>query len=108
MSAVRLPRKGKAEAERILARLPFADTEWRFRWVVTRAYGKLHRVIAVKRRISGRLVKTVSGATACGYIGELQMPGILSRLGRERCAHCCHAMKIPLGYGAPFNQGWNA
>lgn len=76
---------------------------WRFRWCVTKSWNRLHRVVSgtLKR---DDFVGFRFGKTACGLTGDLQMPGVLSRMGLERCAKCCKAAGIPKGRGAPFNS----
>ena len=44
------------------------------------------------------------GTTLCGRKGSLTMPGIVSRMGLPRCAHCCRLAGIPRGDGAPANS----
>jgi len=45
----------------------------------------------------------VRGVTVCGIKGQLWMPGVVSRMGAQRCPACCKALGIPNGYGAPYN-----
>lgn len=44
------------------------------------------------------------GETLCGRKGELQIPGVLSRMGLPRCHHCCRMVKMPDGLGNPRND----
>lgn len=108
--------------------LPFESTErWRWRWMYTPRCGtdgKLHRIVWVIHVAHGgwedryeELLPNefpqpwdedfvgVIGKTACGLLGEFHMPGILSRMARPRCRHCCRVVGIPPGEGAPFNEG---
>lgn len=44
-------------------------------------------------------------ATAlCGYEGPWQMPGVFTRIGAPRCAHCCRKLGIERGDGTPNNM----
>ena len=40
----------------------------------------------------------------CGVETVWAWPGIFSRLGRARCAHCCRVLGIPTGRGTPGNE----
>lgn len=42
----------------------------------------------------------------CGLRARFQLPGILSRMGLDRCAHCCDTLGIERGHGAPMNERW--
>lgn len=39
----------------------------------------------------------------CGHEGGWQMPGVFTRIGAPRCAHCCDQLGIPRGEGTPNN-----
>lgn len=41
---------------------------------------------------------------ACGRTLDLTYPGMSSRFGLPRCAHCCRALAIPAGLGTPCNE----
>lgn len=41
---------------------------------------------------------------ACGPTFDLIYPGMLSRFGLPRCAHCCRTLRIPAGPGTPCNE----
>ena len=41
---------------------------------------------------------------ACGWAGEMTMPGVFSRLAMDRCAHCCRKLGIKPGRGTPANE----
>jgi hypothetical protein len=83
----------------------FGESWWR-RWMYLRDGYSLHRVAAISwadlDRIDGW------GATACGKFGELRAPGVLGRMGANRCRECCKEVGIPRGAGAPFNEGIDA
>ena len=40
----------------------------------------------------------------CGVTTLMAWPGIFSRIGKDRCAHCCRALGIPRGHGTPGNE----
>lgn len=40
----------------------------------------------------------------CGIARPMAWPGMFSRLGLPRCAHCCRALGIPRGQGTPANE----
>ena len=82
--------------------------DWRWRWVVTRSWGRLHRVSKLNLAQAERSNFIPIGAygfTVCGLSGYLAMPGIFSRMSLERCKHCEKAMKLKHGRGNPFNAG---
>ena len=75
---------------------------WRSRWLVfPGAWNRLHRVSEIgwegEDMIGGH------GTTLCGRTGYLTMPGMFSRMGLPRCAHCCRLVGVPRGNGAPAN-----
>jgi len=39
----------------------------------------------------------------CGIRAQWQLPGIFTRMGGDRCRHCCRKLGIAWGLGAPFN-----
>jgi hypothetical protein len=41
--------------------------------------------------------------SACGREAHWTMPGVISRLGMARCAHCCRKLGIAAGNGTPAN-----
>lgn len=84
--------------------LPFLNTnEWRCRWLIFPNAKVLHRVRTIlwddADQIAGR------GETICGRKGHLAIPGIISRISKQRCRECCRKLGIVFGSGAPFNQG---
>ena len=46
----------------------------------------------------------ITTKAACGITTRWAWPGLFSRLGKDRCAHCCRALGIPVGYGTPGNE----
>lgn len=43
-------------------------------------------------------------AAACGLHTRFTAAGILSRMGRPRCARCCARLGVPRGDGTPRNE----
>lgn len=41
---------------------------------------------------------------ACGRVMKVSIPGIFSRMGRERCKQCCKNRGYPEGTGSPKND----
>jgi len=79
--------------------------EWRFRWLVTTSWNRLHRIVGGKVCEELIPVGIVGGQSLCGLKERrFGMPGIFSRMGLPRCAHCCRLAGIPVGDGAPFNS----
>jgi hypothetical protein len=84
--------------------LPLPDDHWRSRWLVFPTWNRLHRVADIAWEGDGvDEMRQGTGTTLCGRRGFLTMPGILSRIGTPRCAHCCRLAGVPRGAGAPFN-----
>jgi len=92
----------KRRITKLFADLPGADS-WRFRWLVVGDWNRLHRVTSGKVEDS-KFVGVKKGRSLCGLTGSFRMPGILSRMYLQRCAHCCRVAGIPVGDGAPFNN----
>ena len=87
--------------------VPSFGDNWRRRWLVARSYERLHRIAVVETEDwdgDGENGVGASGRTVCGLTGWFAMPGIFSRMGRPRCAHCCDRLRIPRGDGAPANS----
>ena len=77
-------------------------------WMYTSAGGsecKLHHLAAWDAPDDRFLdeCRTV-GVSTCGIRTEWQIPGVLSRLARARCARCCDALGVPRGHGSPRND----
>lgn len=45
-----------------------------------------------------------SGFASCGLWSTFFLPGIMSRMGLERCARCCDVLGWPRGTGSPKND----
>lgn len=85
--------------------LPLSTDHWRSRWLVFPSWNRLHRVAEIEwEGDDPEDMRSGTGTTMCGRKGYLVMPGILSRMGLPRCAHCCRLAGIPRGDGAPFNN----
>lgn len=81
------------------------DTKWE--WMVTGDWNRLHYVPGYVNTDEWWDEATdggIEGTSACGRRAVWSVPGVLSRLGRERCAHCCRALGIPRGDGCPQND----
>ena len=89
---------------------PDFGNDWPKRWVYLEPRGRsLHRVASTimppgDQEADGLIPIGIQGSTACGKIGRLSMPGVLSRMHAPRCARCCRLVGIPTGHGEPFNQ----
>ena len=70
-------------------------------WVYTAHGGRLHAVAELDTPSDDWAGGT--GGTVCGLHGYLSYPGVFSRLGMPRCAHCCRMLKISRGVGVPKN-----
>jgi hypothetical protein len=86
----------------MLPPLPLDDEKWRCRWLQFGDVGELHRVSSIEWE-DGEMIYG-EGATVCGQVGQLSMPGIFSRMGAPRCKACCRALGLPEGDGAPYNS----
>lgn len=84
--------------------LYISTRDWRSRWLVFSEMEALHRVAVMKWEDFDELVEG-EGKTLCGKSGQLQMPGIFSRMNSPRCEECCKLMGIPHGSGNPYNKG---
>ena len=87
--------------------LPFADrSDWVWRWLVTPAWLRLHRVVGYVERDDDEMMGVSDAVTACGLRRPfLRMPGMLSRMMLPRCKHCCRKLGVVDGAGAPYNSG---
>ncbi len=85
--------------------LDIQKDNWRSRWLVFDDWNVLHRVAKMTwheeygDKIAGQ------GMTVCEKEGFIQMPGIYSRMGLDRCPECCKAMGVTPGKGNPYNDG---
>lgn len=46
----------------------------------------------------------VRGTSLCGIGVGLTIPGPISRMGGDRCDHCCELSGMPKGVGSPKND----
>jgi hypothetical protein len=83
----------------------FYNTLPALRWlVIPGTWSKLHRVTG--GRTDEEHIAVNYATTACGLAPRrMVMPGVISRLGLPRCAHCCKKLGVSRGDGAPFNHG---
>lgn len=78
-------------------------------WLCCGKWRVLHAVpaaaISVERmRDAIDVNEAITARAACGLRRGWRMPGIMSRLGRARCAGCCRALGIAQGDGTPANE----
>ena len=83
--------------------LPIEKDHWRSRWLVLPSWNRLHRISEIKWEDADEMIAG-DGVAVCGAKGWFCMPGIFSRMGRQRCKRCCRILGIPDGDGAPFNK----
>ncbi len=83
-------------------RAPLALAQWHERWLVLPSWRVLHRIAEIEWKGGERIWG--DGIAVCGARGRFAMPGVLSRMGRPRCVRCCGALRLPRGYGAPYND----
>jgi hypothetical protein len=77
-----------------------AVVEWD--WVVAASYSRLHAPLVWDDPEYNASVE--DGRTVCGLSGYLTIPGLFSRMGLPRCAHCCRMTGMPPGTGSPKND----
>lgn len=97
------------EASKPTSVLEIPRDHWRSRWLVLPTWNRLHRIAEIEwgghqygepdEMLDG------DGRAVCGATGYFVMPGIFSRMGLPRCAHCCDAIGVPRGNGCPENEG---
>jgi len=72
-------------------------------WVVFGNWQRLHHaveLIADPHEWCYRDVRTACGVT----VDRAHVPGIFTRMGTDRCAHCCDRAGFPRGIGSPKND----
>lgn len=80
-------------------------SDWReiaeWDWVVL-GYGQvLHAVRTVTNDADEDWF--ADGDTECGRTGEMHIPGIMARMGADRCRRCCDRTGMPRGRQSPKN-----
>ena len=79
-------------------------------WLVCGKWRRLHTVpgqaiTPETMRASIDEARPLPARAACGLRRRWWwMPGLFARLGRRRCAPCCHTLGLPTGYGTPVNE----
>lgn len=74
-------------------------------WAYTLGPGnRLHHLAEIEYVTDWWQNRSGVGWSACGVRTEYAVPGMLSRMGMERCAHCCDRLGIPRGTGSPKND----
>jgi hypothetical protein len=75
----------------------------RFDWVVFGTWDRLHNPAEFAVDVDEWCCRDVT--TACGLRRERAfIPGIFTRMGAERCSHCCDRSGYPRGKGSPKND----
>ncbi|MFH9574244.1 hypothetical protein ACH4MG_27350 [Streptomyces sp. NPDC017454] len=78
-------------------------------WLVTGEWLRLHAIPGesiTRQQMRDAIddARPVPARAACGLRARWDMPGLGSRFGLARCAHCCHTLGIPAGAGTPANE----
>jgi len=71
-------------------------------WVQSPSGVILHHLAEVEAVNEGEWCAT--GRSACGVRTTWRIPGMLSRMGAERCRRCCDKLGIARGIGSPKND----
>lgn len=72
-------------------------------WIVTaKSYGVLH--CPIKWDDPEYEAHDERAVTACGLRGWFVIPGVFSRMGKQRCKKCCKKVGFPPGKGSPKND----
>lgn len=77
-------------------------------WVVTRKWNLLHHAnLTDEQAVELDDTASLDGPIrlACGRTAaSLGIPGVITRMGAQRCARCCLATGMPPGKGSPKND----
>lgn len=80
----------------------------RHHWLVTPRGNRLHSADITEEHWAGIAEEwaiTDPVQLACGrWVNWIGIPGVLSRMGVERCRACCRATGLPEGTGSPKND----
>lgn len=72
-------------------------------WVVFGEWQRLHNAVELTPDEHEWCYRSVK--TACGLQPDrAYVPGIFTRMGADRCAHCCDRSGFPRGIGSPKND----
>lgn len=74
-------------------------------WLVLPSWNVLHRICEIAPDAIGDGLPNGEGRALCGATGHFSVPGVFSRMGLRRCAHCCDRLGIPRGDGNTLNGG---
>lgn len=84
----------------------------KYGWLVSTTWDRLHYVPCVtfetwdgwwdSPNVPSWFASTVTAV--CGQTFRADLPGMFSRMGCKRCWHCCRALGLPQGKGAPVND----
>jgi hypothetical protein len=80
--------------------------EWRelaeWDWVVFDTGRKLHAVKTIDHEDDDGC--WARGTSVCGRVQTFWVPGLLTRMGAQRCQMCCRRTGMPQGVGSPKND----
>lgn len=73
-------------------------------WVIFTGATRLHALGSLEDPVAADFDWSGWGFTACGRRSWLSIPGLFSRMGLQRCYHCCRILGFPQGEGSPKND----
>ena len=78
--------------------------EWDWVYTATEGGKRLHHLATIKNPDTVDAEWQADGVSTCGLRKRWVIPGVLSRMGMSRCAHCCARLGWPRGIGSPKND----
>ena len=86
--------------------MPTDLLQTKYEWMVTGGWNRLHYVPGNHDDAwwDEATDLGIDGTSACGLTTRWHIPGVLARMGRPRCIHCCRSIGIPRGDGCPIND----
>ena len=79
-----------------------AEWDWVYTW--TDGGRHLHHLATILGPVTADAGWGADGVSTCGLRKRWVIPGVLSRMGMPRCAHCCARPGWPRGDGSPKND----
>lgn len=82
---------------------------WKQAWKVLPSWQRLHRIARIDDFDHGDFnedpddMTSILGVACCGAKGHFIMPGLFSRMGMPRCAHCARIAGVEDKPGIPGN-----
>jgi hypothetical protein len=73
-------------------------------WAYTLRGERLHHLKSLSDPLEAYDARRGPAVSTCGVPGIFAVPGLLSRMGMQRCAHCCDRLGIARGLGSPNND----